>query len=87
MVTTNFTVKGSQVKVLAYLDMGSPVFSLEIGHEVIADGIDFKQLKMLADSIIEELNEIRKPYLDAGSKIQNFSEMWSMKEEADADDQ
>ena len=44
-------------------------------------------IKMLADSIIEELNEIRKPYLDAGAKIQNFAEMWSMKEEADADDQ
>lgn len=87
MVTTNFTISGNRVKVLAYLDCGKPTFDLIVCGEPIKCGANIRKLMEFSDEIIEELNEIRKPYLDAGSKIQNFAEMWSMKEEADADDQ
>lgn len=86
MVTTNFTITGNRVKVLAYLDCGKPTFDLIVCGEPIKCGANIRQLREFSEEIIKELDEIRRPYLNAGSKIQDFAEMWNMKEEADGDD-
>lgn len=87
MVKTNFTLKGEHVEVVAYLNNGKPVFTLEILGEVVADGIEYDRLACLATVVVKELEELCKCWCGACMELFAFHEAWTKKEEADADDQ
>ena len=81
MVTTNFTLRGEHLMVLAWLDENKrPVFSLEIDGESIVDGIPYDKLIKLADAIGDELSSISTPWDKAGSSLAEFHRVWTAKE-------
>ena len=81
MVKTNFTLKGELVEIVAYLTDGNPVFSIDIDGNTIMDGISYDKLLNLADSIIFDLDQVRKSWHDEGRDLLDFHEAWAKKEE------
>lgn len=78
MVTTNFTLRGEHVMVLAWLDENKkPVYSLEIDNEVIVDGIPYDKLLKLAEAINGELYSISTAWDKAGSQLAEFHRVWT----------
>lgn len=82
MVKTNFTLKGELVEVVAYLTDGNPVFSIDIDGNTIMDGISYNKLLDLADSIVFDLDQVRKSWNDEGRDLLDFHEAWAKKEES-----
>ena len=81
MVKTNFTLKGELVEVVAYLSEGKPVYSVDIDGNTIMDGIDYNKLLNLANSIIFDLDCVRKSWIEEGRELMEFNEAWAKKEE------
>lgn len=82
MVKTNFTLKGELVEVVAYLREGRPVYSLDIDGNTIADGISYNKLLNLANSIIFDLDQVRKSWCEEGRELMEFNSAYAKKEES-----
>lgn len=82
MVKTNFTLKGELVEVVAYLREGRPVYSLDIDGNTIADGIGYNKLLDFANSIIFDLDHVRKNWCEEGWELMEFDFAHAKKEES-----
>ena len=83
MVTSNFTLSGEKLELVARLHSGKPVFDLcLINGDEIACEMPYSELISFCEALRSELEEISTYWLDAGRKVANFRNEWE-KEEAE----
>ena len=81
MKTTNFTLAGERVQVIARFDLAyKPVYDLIIGEEEVARGVDYDTLMDACKVIMGELEQVMYPYKDAGEMLLDYNTQWSKRE-------
>ena len=81
MKTTNFTVAGERVQVIARFDGAyKPVYDLIIGEEEVARGVDYDTLMDACSVIVSEMNQIIRTYKPAGEMLYDYNTQWSGRE-------
>ena len=86
MKTTNFTVAGERVQVIARFDGAyKPVYDLIIGDEEVAHGVGYDMLEKVCTEIVSELEQLFRKYTDAGMMLDDYNTQWS-KREGESDD-
>lgn len=81
MKTTNFTLAGERVQVIARFDGAyEPVYDLIIGEEEAARGVDYDTLMDACSVIVSEMDQILRTYNPAGEMLRDYNTQWSKRE-------